>query len=43
MAEREGLFLRDASTMGAQLGTHAVRIAVKDRLTNQRMLEICAA
>jgi histidinol-phosphate/aromatic aminotransferase/cobyric acid decarboxylase-like protein len=36
----QGLFLRDASTMGAQLGPHALRIAVKDRPTNQRLLEI---
>ena len=35
-----GLFLRDAGAMGSQLGTHALRIAVKDAQTNQRMLEI---
>jgi len=35
-----GLFLRDASTMGSQLGPHAIRIAVKDAATNTRMLEI---
>ncbi len=35
-----GLFLRDASTMGAQLGPHAVRIAVKDEQTNERMLTL---
>jgi hypothetical protein len=26
--------------MGATLGSHAIRIAVKDRATNARMLEI---
>ena len=35
-----GLFLRDASIMGRALGRHALRIAVKDAQTNQRMLEI---
>jgi len=35
-----GLFLRDAALMGSQLGTHAIRIAVKDQATNQRMIEI---
>src|SRR5207247_7751879 len=35
-----GLFIRDASTMGAILGDRAIRIAVKDRETNQRMVEI---
>jgi histidinol-phosphate/aromatic aminotransferase/cobyric acid decarboxylase-like protein/ribosomal protein S18 acetylase RimI-like enzyme len=34
------LFLRDASAMGSRLGTHALRIAVKDLATNQRILEI---
>ena len=35
-----GLFLRDAGAMGRILGTHALRIAVKDAETNRRMLEI---
>jgi histidinol-phosphate/aromatic aminotransferase/cobyric acid decarboxylase-like protein len=35
-----GLFLRDAAAMGSQLGTHALRIAVKDRETNHRMAAI---
>ena len=39
----QGLFIRDASTMGASLGDSAVRIAVKDRDTNARMLEILYA
>jgi histidinol-phosphate/aromatic aminotransferase/cobyric acid decarboxylase-like protein len=34
---RLGLFLRDAAVMGSCLGTHALRIAVKDAATNQRM------
>jgi histidinol-phosphate/aromatic aminotransferase/cobyric acid decarboxylase-like protein len=38
--QERGLFLRDAAAMGAQLGPHAVRLAVKDELTNQRMFEI---
>jgi histidinol-phosphate/aromatic aminotransferase/cobyric acid decarboxylase-like protein len=35
-----GLFARDASAMGARLGTRAIRLAVKDAVTNHRMLEI---
>jgi histidinol-phosphate/aromatic aminotransferase/cobyric acid decarboxylase-like protein len=35
-----GLFLRDASAMGSQLGNRAIRIAVKDAATNRRMIEI---
>lgn len=38
--EADGLFLRNASTMGTQPGSHALRIAVKDRETNCRMVEI---
>jgi histidinol-phosphate/aromatic aminotransferase/cobyric acid decarboxylase-like protein/GNAT superfamily N-acetyltransferase len=38
-----GLFLRDAGVMGSQLGSHALRIAVKDAATNQRMLDILSA
>lgn len=34
------LFVRDAGAMGTQLGTHALRIAVKDAATNGRMIEI---
>jgi histidinol-phosphate/aromatic aminotransferase/cobyric acid decarboxylase-like protein len=36
----QGLFLRDAGAMGRNLGTHTVRIAVKDAETNARMLNI---
>lgn len=35
-----GLFLRDAGAMGRVLGTHALRIAVKDAETNRRILGI---
>jgi histidinol-phosphate/aromatic aminotransferase/cobyric acid decarboxylase-like protein/GNAT superfamily N-acetyltransferase len=39
-ARKSGLYLRDAANMGTGLGSHALRIAVKDATTNQRMLEI---
>jgi histidinol-phosphate/aromatic aminotransferase/cobyric acid decarboxylase-like protein/N-acyl-L-homoserine lactone synthetase len=35
-----GLFLRDASTMGSQLGDRTIRVAVKDAATNQQMVRI---
>lgn len=35
-----GLFMRNAALMGAGIGAHAIRIAVKDAATNRRMLEI---
>jgi len=35
-----GLFIRDASNMGANLGEHAIRIAVKDRQTQDRIAVI---
>ena len=38
---RQGLFLRDATALlGGSLGRRALRIAVKDRETNRRMLAI---
>ena len=37
---RRGLFVRDAALMGTRLGTHTLRIAVKDAATNRQMLEI---
>ena len=37
-----GVFLRDASVMGTQLGTHALRIAVKDAEENEQMLAVLA-
>jgi len=39
---KHGLFLRDAGVMGSQLGTHALRIAVKDSQTTRRMAAILA-
>jgi histidinol-phosphate/aromatic aminotransferase/cobyric acid decarboxylase-like protein len=39
-SREHGLYLRDAAPMGSQLGSHALRIAVKDADTNPRMLEI---
>jgi histidinol-phosphate/aromatic aminotransferase/cobyric acid decarboxylase-like protein len=35
-----GLFLRDASPMGSQMGRHALRIAVKDAAANRRLAEV---
>jgi histidinol-phosphate/aromatic aminotransferase/cobyric acid decarboxylase-like protein len=40
---QNGLFIRDARLMGAQLGDRAVRMAVKDNETNRRMVEILSA
>ncbi len=39
----EGLFLRDVGAMGRNFGTHALRIAVKDAVTNQRMVAIMSS
>ncbi len=38
--QRRGLYLRDAAAMGANLGHHAIRIAVKDEATNRRIVTI---
>ena len=38
--QRRGLFLRDASSRGARRGRRAVRVAVKDAATTERMLEM---
>jgi histidinol-phosphate/aromatic aminotransferase/cobyric acid decarboxylase-like protein/GNAT superfamily N-acetyltransferase len=35
-----GLFLRDAAGMGTDMGSHSLRIAVKDLRTNEQMLRI---
>jgi histidinol-phosphate/aromatic aminotransferase/cobyric acid decarboxylase-like protein len=35
-----GLFLRNVATMGTSFGNRALRIAVKDAVTNRRMVEI---
>jgi histidinol-phosphate/aromatic aminotransferase/cobyric acid decarboxylase-like protein len=39
-ARAEGCFLRDVAPMGSRLGARAVRIAVKDAVTNRRMIDI---
>lgn len=39
---QHNLFIRDVSDMGSQLGDRAIRIAVKDEGTNQKMLKILA-
>ena len=38
-----GLFIRDVTSMGTALGKRAVRIAVKDRATNQQVLDILSS
>jgi histidinol-phosphate/aromatic aminotransferase/cobyric acid decarboxylase-like protein/GNAT superfamily N-acetyltransferase len=38
--QAHGLFLRNAANMGPRLGHRSIRIAVKDRETNARMLSI---
>lgn len=38
--EKESLYLRDVSNMGSCLGANAIRIAVKDEATNDRMIRI---
>ncbi|MGI8635499.1 MAG: hypothetical protein ACR2KZ_08870, partial [Segetibacter sp.] len=38
--QEENLFLRDVSTMGKTLGKNAVRVAVKDEATNNKMIAI---
>ena len=40
---RHGLVSRDAGRMGANLGSHAIRVAVKDSETNRRMIPILSA
>jgi histidinol-phosphate/aromatic aminotransferase/cobyric acid decarboxylase-like protein/N-acyl-L-homoserine lactone synthetase len=37
---KAGLYLRDASVMGTALGSRAIRVAVKDGATNQRIVGI---
>jgi histidinol-phosphate/aromatic aminotransferase/cobyric acid decarboxylase-like protein len=39
-AREHGVFIRDAASMSASLGTHCVRLAVKDAATNRRMLDV---
>ncbi len=38
-----GLFVRDLTSLRSRLGARAIRIAVKDRRTNQRIVNILAA
>ena len=40
---RRGLFLRNAGLMGSQMGSRAIRVAVKDAATNGRMVGIIGA
>ena len=40
LAREQGLYLRDVSSMGSQMGARALRVAVKDAETNARMLHI---
>jgi histidinol-phosphate/aromatic aminotransferase/cobyric acid decarboxylase-like protein len=35
-----GLFIRNVSNMGTDFNKHTIRIAVKDRETNQKMIKI---
>ncbi len=39
-ARTHGLFLRNAASMSPSLGTHTIRIAVKDETTNARMVDV---
>lgn len=41
--QQHGLFLRNPSSMGAELGDRAIRIAVKDAVRNGQMLQIIKA
>jgi len=38
--KEKGLYLRDVSNMGTNFEKHTIRIAIKDRITNQKMLKI---
>lgn len=40
LCKEENLFVRDVSNMGKSLGNNAVRIAVKDEKTNNKMIYI---
>jgi histidinol-phosphate/aromatic aminotransferase/cobyric acid decarboxylase-like protein len=37
-ARRRGVFLRDASLMGSEVGPRALRLAVKDEEANERIV-----
>jgi histidinol-phosphate/aromatic aminotransferase/cobyric acid decarboxylase-like protein len=38
--KERGLYLRDVSNMGKNFNKHTIRIAIKDKETNQKMLKI---
>lgn len=38
--QRQGLFLRNAASMGSQMGSRTIRMAVKDAATNGRIVRI---
>ena len=37
---KQNLFLRDVQNMGENLGINAIRIAIKDEATNNKMIKI---
>lgn len=39
-ARQGGVFLRDVTSMGSNLGSHALRIAIKDPAGNERILRM---
>jgi histidinol-phosphate/aromatic aminotransferase/cobyric acid decarboxylase-like protein len=39
---RTGRFLREAGTISARLGSHALRVAIKDETGNRRVIEAFA-
>jgi len=42
-ARRLGVFVRDVGMMGTTLGAHAVRIAVKDATSNEKIIRAVAS
>lgn len=42
-ARRQNVFVRDVGTMGTTLGAHAVRIAVKDAASNEKIIRVLAS
>jgi histidinol-phosphate/aromatic aminotransferase/cobyric acid decarboxylase-like protein len=38
--KEKGLYIRNISNMGTNIGKHTIRIAVKDKLTNNKMIKI---
>jgi histidinol-phosphate/aromatic aminotransferase/cobyric acid decarboxylase-like protein/GNAT superfamily N-acetyltransferase len=42
-ARRQDVFVRDVGTMGTALGAHAVRIAVKDAASNEKIVQVMAS